>query len=331
MISQEEFIMIHELKKQGYSIRKISRITNIDRKTVRKRLNDTNLSLITRNNKKPSKLEPYTTFILDWINKSNKRIPSSIIFSEIKDKGYTGKLRILQSFLNKIYNDKKIIEPLIRFETNPGYQAQVDWTTMRSGKDPIYGFVMTLGYSRNSFVYFTDNMSSKTLIECHHKAFAYFGGITRTILYDNMKTVVEKRDFYGVDKHKFHDALLDLSKTYGFIIRLCKPYRAKTKGKVERFNSYLKSNFYHPLIAKLQNIKINADLLNIYLNSWLNMANNRIHNTTKAKPIDLLHEDMHHALKYWLPVTPNKAIYKQLINIPIVQPALSNYDMLVAL
>lgn len=338
MISQEEFIMIHELRKKGYSIREIARISGLDRKTVRKRLKEAELQAVTRGGSKVTKLDPYKEFIRNWINKSTARIPSSVIFTEIKTHGYQGQLRILQEFLTIEYKKRTVPEPVIRFETAPGFQAQVDWTTIRSGKEPIYAFVMTLGYSRNSFVYFTNNMLSQTLIECHHKAFAYFGGVPKTILYDNMKTVVEKRDAYGTDQHKFHGELLELSKDYGFTIKLCKPYRARTKGKVERFNGYLKGNFYRPLVAKLidTDIKVSVGLLNSHIGNWLNTANSRVHGTTGKKPVDLLQEEVSCFLEYHKPVTPTQLseanLAKKLIDIPItpiIQPALKAYDRLV--
>lgn len=339
MISQEEFIMIHELRKKGYSIRAIAKLTKIDRKTVRKRLKEAELKPLVKNSNRCSKLDDYKEFILNWINKSTARIPAIVIFREMKANGYQGSLTILQEFLTNEYRKRIVPEPLIRFETAPGYQAQVDWTTIRSGKEPIYAFVMTLGYSRCSYVYFTDNMISETLIECHHKAFAYFGGVPKTILYDNMKTVVEQRDAYGTNEHKFHDGLLELTKAYSFAIKLCKPYRAKTKGKLETFNSYLKSNFYRPLVAKLSDseIKVSVGLLNSHIGNWLNIANSRIHGTTSKRPIDLLAEEVNCFLEYYQPITPAKVVEQRLanklINVPIIsiqQPSLNAYDRLMA-
>ena len=338
MITQGEFIMIHELKKQGHSIRAIARITKIDRKTVTKQLQKAKLHVAVRRIDKPLKLEPYKKHILDMINKINARIPSDVIYREIIALGYTGKLRILQDFLKKEYDKRIKLDPVVRFETAPGYQAQVDWTIIRPGKNAIYAFVMTLGYSRVSFVYFTDNMEGKTFIDCHHKAFAYFGGVPKTILYDNMKTVVDKRDAYGKGKHRYYPELRDLSKLYGFTIKLCRPYRAKTKGKVERFNSYLKSNFYHPLVAKLSDspVKITADLLNNYIGSWSDYANNRIHGTTGQKPKDLFLEEIKHLSAYVKPIEPTKLVeielgkrFTDVAIVPIKQPSLNIYDSLV--
>ena len=79
----------------------------------------------------------------------------------------------------------------------------------------------------------------------------------------------------------------------GSVKKLCKVYRAQTKGKVERFNLYLKRNFYIPLKSALKgsNIHIDTNLLNTKVFAWLEMANNRIHDTTKQKPTELFKQE----------------------------------------
>ncbi len=116
--------------------------------------------------------------------------------------------------------------------------------------------------------------------------------VPKTVLYDNLKSVVIQKDKYGKNRHGLNDNFLDFSKGL-FIPKLCKPYRAKTKGKVERFNLYLKNNFYKPLRAKLKNtpIQITSELLNSYIFSWLEKANNRVHATTNQRPFDMLQQE----------------------------------------
>lgn len=252
-----------------------------------------------------SKLDDYKDHIDKRIKTVASRIPSNVLLQEIAAQGYTGKIRILQEYLTIQYRERIKDDPLIRYETNPGEQTQIDWTVIRSGKYPIYAFVATLGYSRVTFVYFTDNMDTTTFIECHKLALSYFGGATKTILYDNLKSVVVERNAYGKGEHKFNDLFMDFAKSIAFIPKLCKPYRAKTKDKVERFNGYLKANFYRPLVGKLQDsgIEITADLLNSYINPWLSTANNRIHGTTKKVPFVLLKEEVG-SLVPFIHVTP---------------------------
>ena len=291
MIDKEEFTVIHTLHKRGYSIRAISKIVGLDRRTISKRLKEKELKPYKKIEYK-SKLDPYKKYIISRVKKAiPDNIPSSVIYEEIKSYGYDGKIRIIQTFLSSINISKKQ-EEIIRFETKPSYQAQVDWTIIRSGKNPLYGFVMVLGFSRMAFVYFTDNMRQETWQDCHIKAFEYFGGVPQTLLYDNLKSVVIKRDKYGKNQHGFNNDFLEFAKD-NFIPKLCKVYRAKTKGKVERFNLYLKRNFYIPLKAALRGseITINANLLNSKIFSWLELANSRMHDTTKKKPIELFKEE----------------------------------------
>jgi len=292
VISKEEFTVIHTLKNRGYSIRAIARTVGLDRRTVAKRLRETDLRAYKKITYK-SKLDPYKEYITNRVQQAlPDKIPSTVIFEEIKKYGYDGHIRIIQTFIKSLQLATMPKEEVIRFETKPGYQAQVDWTIIRSGKNPIYGFVMVMGFSRMAFVYFTDNMRQETWQECHIKAFEYFGGVPQTLLYDNLKSVVIQRDKYGKNQHGFNNDFLEFTKD-NFIPKLCKVYRAKTKGKVERFNLYLKRNFYIPLKAALKgsSIAITPSLLNSKVFSWLEYANARVHDTTKQKPIELFKQE----------------------------------------
>lgn len=304
MITKEEYIVIHTLYKKGYSIRKIASIVGLNRRTVSKRLKEKDLEPYSKREYE-SKLDPFKTYIKKRYEEALPDIiPSTVIYKEIQEYGYDGKIRILQSYIATLKKVPLEQEQVIRFETNPGYQAQVDWTVIRSGREPIYGFVMILGYSRMSFVYFTNNMRQDTWQECHIKAFEYFGGVPETLLYDNLKSVVIQRDKYGKNQHGFNNDFLDFSKGM-FTPKLCKPYRAKTKGKVERFNLYLKRNFYIPLKASLKSsgITIDATLLNGHIFSWLEGANNRKHGTTNQKPNKLLKDELVYLHKIYKPVS----------------------------
>ena len=171
---------------------------------------------------------------------------------------------------------------------------QVDWGQMRGGKSPIHAFICVLGYSRAMFVVFTDNMRYETLEDCHRLAFEYFQGVAKQIWYDNMKTVVIKRDAYGEGNHRFHKSFYQFAKEMGFMPKLCWPYRPQTKGKVERMVRYVRDSFYNPLSTKLRsaNLQLDCQTANIKVIHWLNdIANQRIHNTTKQKPADRLKQE----------------------------------------
>jgi len=197
----------------------------------------------------------------------------------------TGGITQLRAYLAPLKGGEP--EPLVRFETQPGEQMQADFTYVRRGRYPLLAFVATLGYSRASFVRFTIAEDAATLCACLRESLIYFGGVPAHVLLDNPKTVVIERDCYGEGQHRFNRELLALAEEFGFRPRLCRPYRAKTKGKVERFNGYLKGSFLVPLAATLKQAGLKLDLTaaNAHIGPWLqNVANARIHGTTGEVP-----------------------------------------------
>ncbi|WP_441373122.1 DDE-type integrase/transposase/recombinase, partial [Acinetobacter lwoffii] len=121
-----------------------------------------------------------------------------------------------------------------------------DFTTIRRNNTTLKAFVATLGYSRATFVKFYDHERTDAWIDGLENAFQFFAGVPQEILFDNAKTIMIERDAYQEGQHKWNPKLLDCAKKYSFRPRVCKPYRAQTKGKVERFNGYLKSSFIVP-------------------------------------------------------------------------------------
>ena len=292
MIGKEESMEVRILRdKQHKGIREISRITGLSRNTVRKYLRSKADPRYKERAKRPGKLDPYKAFLEERVKAALPyRIPAPVLTREIRSLGYDGCERIVRTFLATMHPPKSM-EPLVRFETEPGQQMQADWCELRKGKDPLYAFVATLGFSRDAFVVFTTSQAFPVLRECHEAAFSYFGGVPREVLYDNMKTVVLERDAFGEGKHRFHTGLWDIAKHFGFMPRLCKPYRAKTKGKVERFNRYLRNSFYYPLLTRLKQGGLTLDVVtaNIEGRTWLaDVANCRIHGETGERPCDRL-------------------------------------------
>ena len=140
-----------------------------------------------------------------------------------------------------------------------------------------------LGWSRATFVEFGTDERMETLLGCHERAFYFFGGIPREVLYDNMRTVVTARDRYGPGLHRYNRTFLDFAHHHGFVPRLCQPYRPRTKGKVERFIRYLRASFYVPLASQLspEGLKVDRETANARVGSWLReVANARVHATT---------------------------------------------------
>lgn len=298
------------LHQQGYSKRAIAKQLGISRNTVNKHLSEDIDE--PRYQPRPDvghKLDPYKAYIKERIESALPvHLSAVVILREIKDQGYDGGITQLREHLVQL-RGSAVIPEVIRFETRPGKQMQVDWGQMRGGKKPIHAFVAVLGYSRALFVYYTDNMRYETLEQCHRLAFEYFQGIPTDVWYDNMKTVVLERNAYGEGQHRFHAGFYQFAKQMGFIPKLCKPYRPQTKGKVERMVRYVRDSFYAPLSTKLSSagLKMDLDTANIKGIQWLNeVANVRVHDTTKEQPIVRLIEER--KVLQELPYSPVKEI-----------------------
>jgi len=160
--------------------------------------------------------------------------------------------------------------------------------------------------------------------------------VTREVLFDNAKCIMLERDAFGDGQHRWNRKMLDMSKDYNFRLRVCRPYRAKTKGKVERFNGYLKGSFITPLATTMRQngLLLTADVANAHIGSWLhNIAHQRIHGTTGKKPQILLDEERHSfgALPYIqvLPRTTHRSLHiARPMPVESLQHSLSVYDQL---
>jgi len=286
MLVAEEAVEIRVLRRQGKSIRGIARVLEVSRNTVRRYLRGAGQPRYERE-RRPSKLDPYRHYILERVKAAAPEwIPATVLLRELRARGYPGAISILKDHLATL-KPVAIAEPLIRFETEPGRQLQVDFATIRRGRDRLSVFIATLGWSRAAYVEFVTDERLETLLGCHERAFYYFGGIPREVLYDNMRTVVTDRDRYGPGLHRYNRTFLDFAHHYGFVPRLCRPYRAKTKGKVERFIRYLRASFYVPLASQLspEGLTVDRDTANARVGSWLrDVANARVHATTGEVP-----------------------------------------------
>lgn len=297
MLTQEFIVEIHVLSRQGLSVRAISRQLGISRNTVRKYLRDqAKPAQYTERPKRPSKLDPFKSYLLERQAAAKPHwIPAVVLFREIQAMGYDGGISLIKLFIGSKRDQKT--DPIVRFETPPGQQLQIDFTTIRRGKDPLKAFVATLSYSRATYVHFSQHEDSQAWLEGIREAFHYFGGVPHELLFDNAKALMIQRDAYGEGRHRWNTGLLALADQYGFRLRACRPYRARTKGKVERFNGYLKGSFVTPLAATLKTagLTLDVDTANAKVGRWLHdVAHQRIHGTTGDKPQIRLESERHH-------------------------------------
>jgi hypothetical protein len=141
----------------------------------------------------------------------------------------------------------------------------------------LYGFALTLCWSRMQYVEFTQRQDMETMLNCMIHGFRFFGGVTATVLTDNMKTwVVDRVD----GQPRFHPKMLDFASYYGFVPRACHPYRPETKGKIESTIRFIKSSFWPGLhFDSLQELNRQALV-------WCEEANRRVHGTTREIPLE---------------------------------------------
>lgn len=231
------------LRNQGKKIKDIAEAIGRSERTVFNYLSEE-----TKPRKKrmwPSKLDAYKQ-VIDNILDEDPDYNRIVLFERIGRMGYNGGISILRDYAAR--KAKEInIKAVIRFETEPGCQAQVDWKVLSKqyvdGKvQKLYAFTMVMGYSRYPFVLHTTSMEQATFLACHVKAFHHFGGVPKEILYDNMKTAFIY-DF-SISMWKPNKDLLALATHYGFKPRRCRVRRPETKGKVERFINYYVNNFW---------------------------------------------------------------------------------------
>jgi transposase len=330
---------IRILKRQGVGVREIARRTGLSRNTVKRYLRSTEDPVYTARPVVAGKLGAHKVFLSERVVAAQPdRIPATVLLSELRLRGYTGGISILREHLASL-RPVEVPDPVVRFETAPGRQMQVDWAVMRRGADPLSVFVAVLGHSRMAYIQFVTDEQLETLMACHEAAFTFFGGTPHEVLYDNMRTVVIGRDAYGPGKHRLQPGFRDFAHHHGFLPRLCRPYRAQTKGKVERFIRYLRYSFWVPLDSRLRSlgVKVDAATANIEVRKWLrDTANVRLHGTTERIPMELLADELERFLPLacpWQGHVPRSAPVAPagpLLQTMTIQHPLSVYEGLLA-
>ena len=261
----------------------------------------------TRKITKPSKLDPYRTIIKAKVDLG---CTGSSIYHFIKKKGYDGKYSILRDYVRsiKVEGEQKAT---IRFETNPGLQAQVNWKegmqliNRRGEIFEINIFLMLLGYSRTKYFELTIDRNQETLMMAMINGFRYFQGVPKEIIFDNMKTVID-RSRTNYQQAVVNETFYQFSKDMGFEVWPCKAYRPQTKGKVEalakltsRLNPY---NNEFDTLEELEEI----------VREVMNDINNDESYATNEKPLTLLEKEK----EYLLPL-PNQELINNYFTKPI--------------
>jgi transposase len=271
--------MILDLHRQGLSVSAIARRTGFDRKTIRKHIGQGLEAPVY--GPRPPRL-PQLAPCADHLRQRVAAFPELSgrrLYRELRDRGFTGGYTTVTDFLRQL---RPAIPPVFerRFETPPGQQAQVDFahfqvtfTDAPSQPRVVWLFSLVLGHSCWLWSHFVAHQDLHTLLRCHAAAFAAMGGVPAEILYNRMRAVITGQDADGGVVH--NRTLLEFARHYSFLPQPCRPYRAKTKGKVERPFRYIREDFF--LGGSFRNL----DGLNVQFEQWrCGIANARQHATT---------------------------------------------------
>lgn len=271
MLRLEEFMDVQKLYHDGVSISEIARRLARDRKTVRKYLHQAPQPY--QRPPREWKIDAYRAYLRErW---EQGVFNASRLFREITKRGYSGGYTQVKTTVREWRREGQE-RAFVRFETAPGEQSQLDWGHFGNWAGArLYAFVLLLCWSRMRYVEFTRKQDSETLLNCLVHAFRYFGGMTATVLTDNMKTVVVER---VEGQPQWNPRFLDFAAYYGFVPRVCHPYRPETKGKVEATIRYLRSSFW-PGVQFASLADLNHQALD-----WCNEVNGQVHATTRAVP-----------------------------------------------
>ena len=280
---------IYEMHGQGHSARAIAQELGLARNTVLKYLKSPEAMRPKPRPPRGSKLDPYAEHI-------DRRMAEGlenyvVLLRELRALGYAGSYNTVVEYVKPRRRGRQP-EATMRFETAPGEQAQVDWGSLGyvgadGKKHRVWAFVMTMGWSRACYVELVRRADTGAFIQCHVNAFEYLGGVPRRCLYDNAKVVTLGKDENG--QVEWNLRMLDFARRVGFDIRLCRPYRAQTKGKVESGVKYVRRNMW-PSIRFTDDADLNRQGL-----EWCDtVANARVHGTTYRVPWEMLDEERLH-------------------------------------
>jgi transposase len=229
----------------GASQRQIARDLGLSRNTVQRALAEIGrqrAGTAADRKHRPQMLAAYETVLQELL----ARYPDLTgvrLLEELKQRGFGGSYSTLRRRLQEV-RPRNTPQPVQRFETGPGAQAQMDYATYDldfgdEGRRRVYAFSYVLGYSRRQYLRFVEAQDFDTTLREHVRAFTYLGGVAAACLYDNFKVVVTD---YEDDVPIYNQRFLAFATHYGFRPVACRPRRPQTKGKVERKFRYVETN-----------------------------------------------------------------------------------------
>lgn len=291
MIDWERRVLLKHYLEQGEPIARLAKRLRIGRRTIHRLIaagqleRDLDAGRVEYKPRPPvvHKLDAYKPVIEERL-RQYPQLSSVRLMEEIRAAGYTGGYTQVKEFVRAV-RPREAVEPVVRFETKPGVQGQVDFAEFQFPWGKRYALVVVLGYSRQLWLRFYERQDMGTLFRGLEEAFAFFGGVPEELLFDQMKAVITKDLRLLGGQLVVNEEFLRFAAHWCFRPRACRPYRAKTKGKVERPIRYVRENFVYAR-EFLDDAHLDAER-----ERWLAKANARVHATTKERPAERFERD----------------------------------------
>ncbi len=295
MIGREKRVLARHYLERGLSKAAIARQLEVDRRTVFRWIASGQLEKALDNDPvrygprvpRASKLAPYRRILATRLAEYPE-LSAVRLFEEIRSSGYQGGYGQVKRFVRGI-RPRPVEEPVVRFETPPGHQGQVDFATFQLPWGTRHALVVVLGYSRLMWLRYYRRQTMPVVMRGLEAAFRSFGGVPSELLFDQMKAVITSDERPTGGRVVENAEFLRFAHHWDFRIRACRPYRAQTKGKVERPIRYIRESFFYG-----REFVSDADL-NARVLRWLDtVANVRVHGTLKERPVDRFEEEREH-------------------------------------
>ncbi len=284
MYGREKRVLLREYLEQGWSKTSLAEKLGISRRTVHHWIETGQLDRDADDEAARYKARPVVARKIDAflpiIEARLQAYPllSSVrLLEEIKAAGYLGGYTQLKEYVRHV---RPVVEnPVVRFETPPGHQAQVDFAHFRLPWGRRWALLVVLGYSRLLWLRFFRRQDMGTLFSGLEQSFAFFEGVARELLFDQMKSVIVDDQRLNGGRLVENPEFIRFANHWQFTARACRAYRAQTKGKVERPIRYVRENFFYGRTF------LNDEDLNSQAEQWLErVANVRVHGTTEEVP-----------------------------------------------
>ena len=285
MYAREQRVLLRHYLEQGLSKSEIARTLKVSRRTVYHWINTGQLdrdldSGPVRYAARPPvarKIDRYRGIIQVRLAEY-PQLSATRLYEEVQAAGYTGGYSQVKEYVREV-RPQPPPDPVVRFETPAGLQAQVDFAEFRLPWGKRFALVVVLGYSRLLWLQFYSRQTMAVLVRGLEEAFAFFGGVPRELLFDQLMAVIIDDQRPDGGRVLENAEFMRFAAHWGFRIRACRPYRAKTKGKVERPISYVRQNFFYA-----REFLNDADLNQRAISWATHRANARLHRTTREVP-----------------------------------------------